>query len=523
MSGTALRQAELLVGVSLMSDLGMGLAGGDIARATVIAGRLADLLALPAPVRSDVFYTTVLEHSGCTGYSHEVSALFRDELAVKRASLVTDFRRPVEIVTGYLPSIARSGTPREGVGGAIRAMRHANGMTAGYRRANCEVAAEVAARLGMSAGVRTALLQVYEAWDGSGGPHGLKGQDVALPSRIAQLATLAAVVDRLAGADAARSAVRRRRGRSIDPELAAVFDGNASTLLGDLAEVDLFEAALAVEPRPWRLLRDAELDTALAAFGDLVDLKTPYLHGHASRVSGLATTAAERLGLASDLSRVRRAALVHDLGRIAVPSSIWERRGALGRVDWEQVRSHPYHTERILRGTPALADLAELAGSHHERLDGSGYYRGQHGSSLPMASRVLAAADAYDALVHPRPHRPPFARDAAEREMIAAVHAGTLDADAVAAVLASAGHEVSRPRAGTASGLTERQVEVLRLVAAGLSNGLIGRRLGISARTAEHHVQDIYAKIGVSSRAGAAMFAMQHRLVEDDPQSGGHG
>jgi DNA-binding CsgD family transcriptional regulator len=195
-----------------------------------------------------------------------------------------------------------------------------------------------------------------------------------------------------------------------------------------------------------------------------------------------------------------------------VPSGIWEKPGPLTSQEWERVRLHPYHSERIVKGCPPLAPLAALTGSHHERLNGSGYYRESTAAALPMPSRVLAAADALQAMTQPRPHRPARSLEEATAALAGEVRAGRLDGDAVTAVRAAAGEPIRRRRSGP-SGLTDRQIEVLRLLAAGLSNREIGRRLSVTPRTAEHHVQDIYARIGVSSRAAAALYAMQHDLL----------
>jgi HD-GYP domain-containing protein (c-di-GMP phosphodiesterase class II) len=245
-----------------------------------------------------------------------------------------------------------------------------------------------------------------------------------------------------------------------------------------------------------------------------VDLKTPLHHGHSTGVAELASAAGKHAGLgASEVAELYRAALVHDIGRAAVPNGIWARRGPLSWTDQERVRLHAYHSERVLARCGPLAALAPLAGMHHERLDGSGYHRQAAAASIPFAARILGAADSFQAMTQVRAHRPARSPSEAAELLRAEASAGRLDADAVRFVLDAAGHpaaSVSRPRPG---GLTERQVEVLKLVAQGLSNPQIAQRLVISRRTAEHHVQDVYARIGVSSRAAAALFAMEHDLL----------
>ena len=205
---------------------------------------------------------------------------------------------------------------------------------------------------------------------------------------------------------------------------------------------------------------------------------------------------------------------MHDLGRTGVPNSIWDKPGPLTEAERERVRLHPYYTERALARPAALARLGVVAGAHHERLDGSGYHRGLGGSALPPTSRVLAAADAYHAMTEPRPHRPALEPSAAAEELRGEARAGRLDADAADAVLAAAGHRRTRRGRSSPGGLTPRELEVLVLLARGASNKEIARTLVIAEKTAANHVEHIYAKIDVSTRASAALYAMRHGLLD---------
>jgi HD-GYP domain-containing protein (c-di-GMP phosphodiesterase class II) len=496
-----LRLADLLVGLSLVADVGMGLEPGESARACLIATRLADDIGAPDPCA--VYYTSLLQHVGCTAYAHEAAALLGgDEIAVKSAAIRTDFTRPREVLFDYLPHLA----PGAGVLTRLRAAgvaaTRSKQITDGYSRANCEVAALTARRVGLGEGVERGLADVFEWWNGKGGPRGVSGEEIALQARIAQVAAQASLFDGIGGAEMAVAAVSARSGKSLDPEIAAAFSRDPDAFLAPGDAVD-------AEPAPAVRVADPGLDAVCRAFGDAVDLKSPFHHGHSAAVAELAAGAAGRLGLAP--GPVRHAALLHDIGRAAVPNGVWEKPGPLTPGEWERVRLHAYHSERILSRCPPLAECARLAGMHHERLDGSGYHRQAAAASIPMAARVLAAADVFQAATQERAHRPGLTPEAAAAELTAEAVAGTLDPDAVRAVIQAAGQRaapVPRP-----AGLTARQVEVLRLVARGLSNPQIARELVVSRRTAEHHVQDIYARIGVSSRAAAALFAMEHDLL----------
>ncbi|MGN6378034.1 MAG: HD domain-containing phosphohydrolase, partial [Gaiellales bacterium] len=302
---------------------------------------------------------------------------------------------------------------------------------------------------------------------------------------------------------------RRWAGKALDPELAEAFAEGADELLEGAAADDPWTAACECEPGPARGLPAGGLDAVAAAYGEAVDLKSPFLHGHSSGVAALAEMASAVCGLDADTQTLlRRAGHLHDIGRAGVPTGIWERPGPLSRADWELVRLHPYHSERILDRAPALAPLARTAGMHHERTDGSGYHRGASGQAIDIPSRILAAADSFHALTEHRPHRPALDHAAAA----AALAELPLDRDAVAAVLEAAGQP--RPaRREWPAGLTEREVQVLRLLAAGRSKRQIAAELVISQSTVHTHSVHIYEKCGVSTRAALAMFAMQHDLV----------
>jgi HD-GYP domain-containing protein (c-di-GMP phosphodiesterase class II) len=272
---------------------------------------------------------------------------------------------------------------------------------------------------------------------------------------------------------------------------------------------------LAAEPALERRLTGTDLDDAIEAVGAFSDLKSPFTLGHSRSVAELAAGAATSVGLSPARAvDVRRAALLHDIGRLGVPNSIWDKPGPLTRAETERVRLHPYLTERMLAGTPTLARLGTIAVQHHERLDGSGYPRGLSGAAISTEGRLLAAADCYATLIEPRPHRQAMTAEDAAAELRARVKAGWLAGEAAEAVLEAAGHRTPRRRV-LPGGLTAREVEVLRLLARGLSNREIARELGISPSTAGTHVEHIYTKIGASNRAAAGLFASRHGLMSD--------
>jgi DNA-binding CsgD family transcriptional regulator len=222
------------------------------------------------------------------------------------------------------------------------------------------------------------------------------------------------------------------------------------------------------------------------------------------------------LGLPQAEQRLRhRAGLVAGFGRLGVSNGIWDKPGPLTGGQWERARLHPQYTERMLHRSAALAPAGRLAGQIRERLDGSGYPSGLDGSAISRASRILATADAFQAMREPRPHRSAHSVADAMHVLRAGVSAGQLDGSVVDAVLRAAGEQVSRRRGGPA-GLTTREVEVLQCLARGLPNKEIARRLVISPKTVGNHIEHVYTKIGATNRSAASLYAMRHGLLPED-------
>jgi HD-GYP domain-containing protein (c-di-GMP phosphodiesterase class II) len=317
-----------------------------------------------------------------------------------------------------------------------------------------------------------------------------------------------------AGSDDARAVLERRAGAAYDPRLAALGARHLGEVCAELDETRMWQYALESEPFPQVRLAGEGIDAGFAAFAALTGLKSPWLREHSTAVAELAEAAAWRLGLAAqDVAFLRRAALAADLGRVGVSNAIWEKPGPLGFGEWERVRLHPHFTERAFAQSKALAPIGLLAGSHHERLDGSGYHHGLRGPALDTTARILAAADCYVAMREARPYRPALEPAAAEAELGREVEEGRLDAEAVDVVLAAAGHRVPRRPRELPAGLTRRELEVLLALVLGHSNQAIADDLGISAKTVGHHVQHVYQKAGVRSRAAATVWAFEHDLV----------
>jgi HD-GYP domain-containing protein (c-di-GMP phosphodiesterase class II)/DNA-binding CsgD family transcriptional regulator len=514
-AGRDQRLAELLASLSLATDLGTAFPLEKALRNAVLATSIGRHLGLTEPALSDVYYMAMLRFLGCSAFAHELAAAFGGNDNVFHSTYEpVDFSRPQEILSTTLLHLAAGSEPLQRVTSIVRFLTSGRQIATRMQAADCESADRLATRLGLSDGVRLGLAHVWTRGDGRGNPD-LAGEAIAQPARISLAANLVEIFSRLGGREAAVRMVRKRRGADLDPAVADAFLGAPSELLAPLAADSVWDAALEAEPEPHVRVSANEIDAVAGAFGDFADLKFPSALGHSAGVARLAEAAARAIGLPVDeIAACRRAGLVHDLGRVSVPNSIWDKAGRLTPLEWERVRLHPYYTERVLAQSAPLRSVARLAGSHHERCDGSGYHRGVTTTALPLAARIVAAADVYQALTEVRPYRAALSRSEAENALESEASDGRFDPQVVHAVLEAAGHARRKPRPTWPSGLSDREVGVLRLVARGQTDKEIGRALVISHVTVHHHVRHIYDKIGVATRAGAALFAMEHDLIQ---------
>ena len=513
---SGVRLTELLAALSLGTDLGMGHPMEHVLRQSFLALRLAEQLGLDASEREIVYYSSLMAWVGCHIDAYEQAKWFGDDRAVKHEIRWIDEGNALDgaaFVVRHLgagkPWVERARLAAGFVGDGRRVLE--NIIDNHWRTADA-----LMERLCLSPIVRCSVSQTFERWDGKGGPERAAGEQIELPSRLVNLADVVEVFHQAGGVEAAVVVARQRRGTQFDPALVDLFCDHADELFAELESVTSWDALMAAEPRLDRQLDERELDRALEAVADFVDVKSPYTIGHSRNVAELADGAARHLDLpAGDVTAVRRAGLVHDVGRLGVSNAVWDKQAPLTHAEVERVRLHPYLTERMLASTPVLAALADLAVQHHERLDGSGYPRGLKGDAITTGGRILAAADMYRSKLEPRPHRPAMPPGEVAPMLRDEARAGRLGGDAVEGVLRAAGHRARRRRAWPA-GLTSREVEVLRLVARGLSHKQVAEQLVISRKTASHHVEHIYTKIGASNRAMAALFAMKHGLMDDD-------
>jgi HD-GYP domain-containing protein (c-di-GMP phosphodiesterase class II) len=513
-----LRLAEFVATLALAQDNAFGQPLESQLRSCLLASWLCDAAGFERDVHETAYWVALLRYIGCTGHAHEVATLFGDEIAIRAQTLVHDGGDREEVLRDVFAyaTAGRSDEERDEIVRMLQGTIHewaVHNFSSG-----CEVADMLLERLEFGADVRESLRFTFERWNGLGFPTHASGTDIPLPMRIVHLSHDMEAIGRIFSPDRALEAARHRRDRTYDPALADVFIEHGAGWFERLSRIEPWDAVLALEPEPRRTLEGEALERALVIAADFIDLKSPFMGGHSRRCARLAEDAARVLGLSEEaIADLRHAALVHDFGTTAVPNSIWDKPGPLTRTEFDRVELHPFLTEQMLRRSPALAVFDGVACAHHERCDGSGYHKRVRADTSDPAACLLAATEVYVGLTTERADRPAFADADAAAELRRLEAEGVLEPRAARAVLVAAGHGEpaarTRRRPQNPGGLSRREVDVLILAARGLTTREIADRLVISPKTADHHIQHIYAKIGVSTRAAAALWAMQHDVV----------
>ena len=423
--------------LSYALDVTEGQPPGHSLRSCLIGMRLAEEIGLDARARSDLFYALLLKDAGCSANASRMAALFgADDGEAKRTSKRVNWARPLSALVWSGRTVGWS-TER------LRAIRAEGEVTRSLMQARCDRGAEIARMLFLSDETAAAIRALDEHWDGRGQPAGLEGDEIPLLGRILCLAQTVEIFHASGGVNAAWAVARRRRGRWFDPHLVDAF--------GALRRDREFWAALATpdvsawEP-PERVLTvdEPRLDRIAEAFARVIDAKSPYTARHSERVAELAVGTAAVLGFgAVSLRDLRRAALLHDIGKLAISNRILDKSAKLTDEEFAKVREHPLYSLRILERAPCFASIAWIAAAHHERLDGSGYPFGLSAEKLTTPMRVLAVADVYEALTAERPYRAALAHEVA----LEILGRDALDSDAVCALRAFvAGPLLAAPR-----------------------------------------------------------------------------
>jgi putative nucleotidyltransferase with HDIG domain len=504
--------AQWLAPLSLASDAGAALPPETGFRTALLGLRLAELS--PEPVDAgEIYFGALLRHLGCSATATDETRLMGDERELRSSMALADAGSPASMLRAAWGGFGAGRSRPERARRVARFLIQAPRQVPRIFSDRCEVAMRLAERLGLPSGVQRVLTESYERHDGKGAPAGKKGDALCPAARILAAAELVAMCSQLRGGlDMARDLLVARTGAQFAPAVVTLCLDHWPALLEAL-DGDARQTILEREPRVEVAIDLGDADRFATTFADFVDLKSPWTLGHSRRVSTLAEAAARELGLPpADQRRLATAGLLHDLGRVGVSNAVWDKLGPLTEGERETVRGHAALTERILEASAAWRALAPLAASDHERLDGSGYPHKSLSPNVGFPARILAAADVFAALTEDRPHRAALTPDAAARTLRDEAARGRLDRAAADAVLSTQGL-LRGERPALPKGITERELEVLRLLARGLVDKEIAAKLGISHRTVHHHNQALFQKLGVTTRGAAALFAVENGLL----------
>jgi HD-GYP domain-containing protein (c-di-GMP phosphodiesterase class II) len=434
--GTGAGQVRLSAVIGAMSyalDVTEGEPPGHAIRACKIGMRLAQVLGLDAATRSHLYYALLLKDAGCSANSARMAALFgADDHVAKRTSKRVDWSGKLPALLWSLRTVAPGGTARDRVD-RLLAIKGEGEVTRALMQARCDRGAEIALLLGLHPETADAIRALDEHWNGGGAPHRLRGEEIPLLGRILCLAQTVEIFHAAGGVRAAWRVARRRRGGWFDPALVDALGTLLpdtgfwdSLVVGDIAEWEPIDRLLTAD--------DARLDQIAGAFAAVVDAKSPWTFRHSDRVCLIVIALAGHFGAEeAQLHDLRRAALLHDLGKLAISNRILDKPAPLTNAEFARVKDHPLITEQILRRLPGHSHIAGVAAAHHERLDGGGYPHGLSGAELTSPMRLLALADVYEALTSERPYR----RARTSDEALAIIRADVpdrLDADAFTAL-----------------------------------------------------------------------------------------
>jgi HD-GYP domain-containing protein (c-di-GMP phosphodiesterase class II) len=512
--GGETRLAELLGGLSLACELADGFAPESVMRTVLLAMAIGRRHGLSPVDLRDLYYVTLFRYLGCTGFAHEETHIYGagDDIATRRTMSLADPAQRVSTMKRVARGVGGSGRLADGALAVARIF--GDGVAFGrHARAQCETSIRLARIVRLGDRVQRALAQVCERWDGKGEPAHVAEGTLDLVTRVHHAAEVLELTLAERGGEEALREVRMRAGKHLDPDIACTIERDARALIAVGETTRPFEDFLDAEPEPHAAADDARVDDVALAFALMADLKSVFTLGHSTEVARVAERIIRALAGSEEETRlVRRAALLHDVGRVAIPNSVWDKPGRFSVAEWERARLHAYYTERVLWQAPALRPVASVASAAHERLDGRGYHRSLPASLSSLGGRVLAVSDVYVAVRELRPHRPAAKSEGARQILLGEAREGRLDAAVVRALLDTETGEAPR-RGAWPKGLSDREVEVLRLVARGKTNKEVASELDLSPKTVQHHVAHVYGKIGVESRAAAALFATEAGLL----------
>ncbi len=407
----SIRVSELLSALSYALDLTEGREMGHSIRSCIIGMRIAQEFGFPEETQADLYYTLLLKDAGCSSNSSRLHHILNaDDLRAKGDLKIVDWTKVGWESLHYAITHVATSTPYpQRIWKLIQVAATQQQDCCELVKIRCERGSQIALKLGFSQRVAAGIHSLDEHWNGRGYPHGLRQSEIPIFSNIANLAQTLEVFFRARGKKDALEAARRRSGHWFSPGLvrAALSLAKTGTLWHGLEKEDLSSEVMAMEPADRRLTADEDtVDRICMAFAEIIDAKTPFTYQHSNGVADAAVDIGRHFGFADeDIRRLRRAGLLHDIGKLGISNAILEKPGKLTQEEFESVRKHPYYSYEILRRIPAFADFSFDAAAHHERLDGKGYWQGLKADQLSVSARILAVADVFDALSAKRPYR----------------------------------------------------------------------------------------------------------------------
>lgn len=512
--------AELLCALSFATDMSMGQLMEHGLRTAYIGLQIADTMHLPEEDRQGIFYGALLKDAGCTACASIFSTFFAgNDLGPRSDCILLDHDSMKQAVAWFWRHAPQDVSIAGRIANVFSFLTECRGVMKESMAGHCEVGEMFARRLGLPQQVQEAVRYAWERWDGKGMAYGLNGSHIPIAAQVLHLSQVIECAYWAGGATAAKAMARERQGKDFNPELVAAFfkSSESPDFWPVLERENVQETVLQMKPpASFDKIAADQIEVVCEVLADFADVKSRNTWNHSLTVAEVAVKTARQMGLGQpQLTKIRLSALVHDLGKAAVPIGVLDKGEGLTGDEWERFRLHPYYTERVLARVGPLSDLAPDAASHHEWVNGEGYHRGLSSVQIPLGGRILAVSDTFVTLSRSEGDNVDARRILHKmREYVGERLDGECYEALLGSVTGSAPPKRTRGQDPRYGYLSDREIEVLRLVAAGMTNREVAKELVISDKTVEHHLEHIYNKLGVSSRTSAVVFAVQQGIVQ---------
>jgi HD-GYP domain-containing protein (c-di-GMP phosphodiesterase class II) len=404
---------DIISSMSYALDLTEGQPPGHSLRCCWIGMHLGQYLNLSEQQEHDLYYTLILKDSGCSSNAARLCELYgSDDRTVKNAFKELDSQNKKLLAKFVFKYCGLQSSNLKKFKNLINIVSSANSLSKELITSRCTRGADIARKLGLSETVAQGIYSLDEHYNGKGMAEGLDAEAIPLYSRIALLAQVIDVFFKSAGKETCCSHINQRSGSWFDPDLVRHFNDltNNEEFWQGLASDNMEQNLTKFQPQNLAIpLTHDMLDNVAEAFGQIIDAKSPFTAGHSKRVAYYTSKIAKHINMADNIQRILYpAALLHDVGKLGISNIILDKPGALEAHEWAVIKEHPHYTEKILSRFLPFHSLAEIAGAHHERIDGTGYYKGKKGDEIATETRIITIADIFDALTASRPYRGPL-------------------------------------------------------------------------------------------------------------------